>query len=76
MMNVYQHVYFAVHKSTHHLNNALVSDAKYVYQISCQMCRYAVSVVWELDSRYRVQKVWYGRTIIRSKYKLAYEVVK
>ncbi len=51
------------------------SDAKYAYQVSYQMCRYAVSVVWVLDSRYRVQKVWYGRTIIRSKYKLAYEVV-
>ncbi|XP_064382954.1 DIS3-like exonuclease 1 [Halichondria panicea] len=38
--------------------------------------RYAVSVVWVLDSRYRVQKVWYGRTIIRSKYKLAYETAQ
>lgn len=37
-------------------------------------CRYAVSVIWKLDSSYCVQKVWYGRTIIRSKYKLAYEV--
>ena len=36
--------------------------------------RYAVSVIWNLDTSYRVHKVWYGRTIIRSKYKLAYEV--
>lgn len=38
------------------------------------MSRYAVSVLWKLDSDYQVKSVWYGRTIIRSKYKLAYEV--
>ena len=36
--------------------------------------RYAVSVMWELDAAYNVQKVWYGRTVIRSRYKLFYEV--
>lgn len=36
--------------------------------------RYAVSVIWELDSKYEVVDVWYGKTIIRSQYKLFYEV--
>ena len=36
--------------------------------------RYAVSVIWQLDSVYHVKDVWYGRTVIRSSYKLAYEV--
>ena len=37
--------------------------------------RYAVSVIWKLDpSTYEVNDVWYGRTIICSKYKLFYEV--
>nr|XP_045016823.1 DIS3-like exonuclease 1 [Jaculus jaculus] len=39
--------------------------------------RYAVSVMWELDkSSYEIQKVWYGRTIIRSAYKLCYEAAQ
>ncbi|KAM4677957.1 DIS3-like exonuclease 1 isoform 2-T2 [Discoglossus pictus] len=39
--------------------------------------RYAVSVVWELDSStYEIRRVWYGRTIIRSSYKLSYEVAQ
>lgn len=38
------------------------------------MCRYAVSVVWRLGSDYEVKDVWYGRTVIRSAYKLTYEV--
>ncbi|XP_055982896.1 DIS3-like exonuclease 1 [Sorex fumeus] len=39
--------------------------------------RYAVSVMWELDkTSYEIQKVWYGRTIIRSAYKLSYEVAQ
>ncbi|XP_063781647.1 DIS3-like exonuclease 1 isoform X2 [Pseudophryne corroboree] len=39
--------------------------------------RYAVSVIWELDSTtYEIQRVWYGRTIIRSRYKLSYEVAQ
>jgi exoribonuclease R len=37
--------------------------------------RYAVSVIWELDKKYEVVDVWYGKTIIRSQYKLFYEVV-
>ena len=39
--------------------------------------RYAVSVVWKLSPQYEVKekKVWYGRTIIRSSYKLTYEVI-
>lgn len=36
--------------------------------------RYAVSVLWRFDKLYQVKKVWYGRTVIRSRYKLAYEV--
>ena len=36
--------------------------------------RYAVSVIWKLDPSYEVKEVWFGRTIIRSSYKLAYEV--
>ncbi|XP_075714431.1 DIS3-like exonuclease 1 isoform X2 [Rhinoderma darwinii] len=39
--------------------------------------RYAVSVMWELDSAtYEIRRVWYGRTIIRSSYKLSYEVAQ
>ncbi|XP_076984390.1 DIS3-like exonuclease 1 isoform X3 [Tamandua tetradactyla] len=38
--------------------------------------RYAVSVMWELDKAYEIQKVWYGRTIIRSAYKLFYEAAQ
>uniref|UniRef100_A0A8C5KS70 DIS3-like exonuclease 1 n=1 Tax=Jaculus jaculus TaxID=51337 RepID=A0A8C5KS70_JACJA len=39
--------------------------------------RYAVSVMWELHkSSYEIQKVWYGRTIIRSAYKLCYEAAQ
>nr|XP_045755788.1 DIS3-like exonuclease 1 isoform X2 [Mirounga angustirostris] len=39
--------------------------------------RYAVSVIWELDkTSYEIKKVWYGRTIIRSAYKLFYEAAQ
>lgn len=39
--------------------------------------RYAVSVLWELDpSTYQVISVWYGRTLIRSSYKLFYEAAQ
>lgn len=36
--------------------------------------RYAMSVIWELDKNFEVVDVWYGKTIIRSRYKLFYEV--
>lgn len=36
--------------------------------------RYAVSVLWRMDAHYQVKDVWFGRTVIRSSYKLAYEV--
>ena len=35
-----------------------------------------MSVVWKLDSDYQVKNVWYGRTVIRSKFKLTYEVAQ
>ncbi|ELK24842.1 DIS3-like exonuclease 1 [Myotis davidii] len=39
--------------------------------------RYAVSIMWELDkTSYEIKKVWYGRTIIRSSYKLFYEAAQ
>ncbi|XP_068954358.1 DIS3-like exonuclease 1 isoform X4 [Petaurus breviceps papuanus] len=39
--------------------------------------RYAVSVLWELDkSSFEIKKVWYGRTIIQSAYKLYYEAAQ
>lgn len=39
--------------------------------------RYAVSVMWELDcTTYNIRRVWYGRTIIRSSYKLSYEIAQ
>nr|XP_061811145.1 DIS3-like exonuclease 1 [Nerophis lumbriciformis] len=39
--------------------------------------RYAMSVVWQLDARtLAVDKVWYGRTIIRSSYQLHYELAQ
>ncbi|XP_069126738.1 DIS3-like exonuclease 1 [Argopecten irradians] len=38
--------------------------------------RYAVSVIWELDSSCKPVHVWYGKTIIRSSYKLFYEIAQ
>jgi len=38
--------------------------------------RYAVSVLWVLDSDYNVLKTWFGRTVIRSSYKLFYEAAQ
>ena len=38
------------------------------------LSRYAVSVLWVLDSDCNVLKTWFGRTVIRSSYKLFYEV--
>uniref|UniRef100_A0A8C0TV36 DIS3-like exonuclease 1 n=2 Tax=Canis lupus familiaris TaxID=9615 RepID=A0A8C0TV36_CANLF len=39
--------------------------------------RYAVSVIWELDrTSYEIKNVWFGRTIIRSAYKLFYEAAQ
>ncbi|EDO40307.1 predicted protein [Nematostella vectensis] len=38
--------------------------------------RLAMSVMWVLGSNYDVIKTWYGRTIIRSSYKLFYEVAQ
>ncbi|KAL4227599.1 DIS3 mitotic control [Mactra antiquata] len=38
--------------------------------------RYAVSVIWELTSDYEVINTWYGRTVIRSQYKLFYELAQ
>lgn len=41
------------------------------------MFRYAMSVMWELDAQtLAVNKVWYGRTIIRSSYQLHYELAQ
>ncbi|KAK9542198.1 hypothetical protein VZT92_000081 [Zoarces viviparus] len=39
--------------------------------------RYAMSVMWELDAQtLAVDKVWYGRTLIRSSYQLHYELAQ
>ncbi|XP_019862490.1 PREDICTED: DIS3-like exonuclease 1, partial [Amphimedon queenslandica] len=38
--------------------------------------RYAVSVICTLDPHYEIKSIWYGRTIIRSAYKLTYEVAQ
>ncbi|CAK6981761.1 DIS3-like exonuclease 1 [Scomber scombrus] len=39
--------------------------------------RYAMSVMWELDAQtLDVNKVWYGRTLIRSSYQLHYELAQ
>lgn len=39
--------------------------------------RYAVSVIWKLKPEtYEVEKVWYGRTIISSAYKMFYEAAQ
>ncbi|XP_044058525.1 DIS3-like exonuclease 1 [Siniperca chuatsi] len=39
--------------------------------------RYAMSVLWELDAHtLAVNKVWYGRTLIRSSYQLHYELAQ
>ncbi|XP_072888829.1 DIS3-like exonuclease 1 isoform X1 [Hemitrygon akajei] len=52
--------------------------------LSAELCsllggadRYAVSVLWELDkNNYEVLKVWFGRTIIKSTYKMFYEAAQ
>uniref|UniRef100_A0A1I8HG56 DIS3-like exonuclease 1 n=1 Tax=Macrostomum lignano TaxID=282301 RepID=A0A1I8HG56_9PLAT len=41
-----------------------------------QVDRYAVSVIWELTPDTEVVSVWYGRTVIRSAYKLFYEMAQ
>ena len=39
--------------------------------------RYAVSVIWELDgTTYKVLRVWYGRTLVNSSYKMTYEAAQ
>ncbi|KAJ8370006.1 hypothetical protein SKAU_G00100340 [Synaphobranchus kaupii] len=39
--------------------------------------RYAMSVLWKLDAQsLAVQKVWFGRTLIRSSYQLHYELAQ
>uniref|UniRef100_UPI00358FEBF1 DIS3-like exonuclease 1 isoform X2 n=1 Tax=Myxine glutinosa TaxID=7769 RepID=UPI00358FEBF1 len=39
--------------------------------------RYAFSVLWRLDKEtYEVKDVWFGRTVIRSTYKLSYETAQ
>ena len=38
--------------------------------------RYAMSVIWKFDKDYNVKDVWYGRTVIRSQYKLYYELAQ
>ncbi|XP_070825104.1 DIS3-like exonuclease 1 [Chaetodon trifascialis] len=39
--------------------------------------RYAMSVLWELDAHsLAINKVWYGRTLIRSSYQLHYELAQ
>ncbi|PVV01842.1 hypothetical protein BB560_003723 [Smittium megazygosporum] len=35
--------------------------------------RYAVSVMWKLDSKYQTKSVWFGRTLINSSAELCYE---
>lgn len=38
---------------------------------------YAVSVIWEIDlDSFDVLDVWYGRTVIRSRYKMTYEAAQ
>ena len=42
-----------------------------------QVDRYAVSVLWELDPKsHEVISVWYGRTVVRSSFKLFYEAAQ
>ena len=49
--------------------------------LSSQLCsllgsveRYAVSCIWEIhNTMFKVRRCWYGRTVIRSSYKLCYE---
>ncbi|OMH78765.1 DIS3-like exonuclease 1 [Zancudomyces culisetae] len=35
--------------------------------------RYAVSVLWNLDNKYQVKDIWFGRTLINSKCEMSYE---
>ena len=32
-----------------------------------------MSVMWQLNQNFEVVETWYGRTVIRSRYKLFYE---
>lgn len=40
--------------------------------LRCDEERYAVSVIWEIDSRGNVVDTWYGRTLIKTCYEMAY----
>lgn len=51
--------------------NIFYCNIYFIYYI-----RYAVSVLWRLSSDLEVEKVWYGRSVINSKYKLTYEVAQ
>ena len=43
----------------------------------CIITRYAMSVMWELDAETLVvNKVWFGRSLIRSSYQLHYELAQ
>ena len=35
-----------------------------------------MSVVWKLDKDHNIRDVWYGLTVVRSRYKLSYEVAQ
>ena len=55
------------------LTNLIKYDC-YDYLSPGNVERYAVSVIWEIHpTTYKVRKVWYGRTLIKSSYKLCYE---
>ncbi|XP_013780030.1 DIS3-like exonuclease 1 [Limulus polyphemus] len=41
-----------------------------------QTDRYTVSVMWEFDPHFELRKVWFGRTIICSAYKMFYEAAQ
>ncbi|GAB6028226.1 DIS3 mitotic control [Chamberlinius hualienensis] len=38
--------------------------------------RFAVSILWTLDKNGQIKDVWFGRTVIRSSYKLFYELAQ
>lgn len=48
----------------------------HVCSLHADVDRYAVSVLWELDADARLVRQWSGRTLIRSRYKLHYELAQ
>ncbi|KAK9868213.1 hypothetical protein WJX84_011417 [Apatococcus fuscideae] len=47
--------------------------SEHLCSLNSNVDRLAVSVLWTLDSSFKLQEAWMGRTIIRSRHKLTYQ---